>query len=222
MNLKDRFFQNARKPHGFLGKLMMIRMNRRHRPLYLWGLSFLDIRPGMRILDIGCGGGANIAEMLRRCPEGMVYGVDISAESRSFSREKNRKELGRRCFINEGRADNLPFPDAKFDLVTAFETVYFWGDLAIAFRETARVLKQGGLFLICNEMADPSNTFWTKRIDGMVMHSAEEMEKTLLDNGFAQVELFLRKKNICLIAHKQLISNKKQDNIGLVHVSQKL
>lgn len=221
-NFINRLLQHTQNPNGFWGRMMLRGMNRGHAPLATWGMSHITWQTDWQVLDIGCGGGANIAEMLRRCPEGMVYGVDISAESRSFSREKNRKELGRRCFINEGRADSLPFPDAKFDLVTAFETVYFWGDLAIAFRETARVLKPGGLFLICNEMADPSDTFWTKRIDGMVMHSAEEMEKTLLDNGFAQVELFLRKKNICLIAHKQLISNKKQDNIGLVNVSQKL
>ena len=76
MNLKDRFFQNARKPHGFLGKLMMLRMNRRHEPLYRWGLSFLDIRPGMRILDIGCGGGALAALLLKETECESVDAID--------------------------------------------------------------------------------------------------------------------------------------------------
>lgn len=35
--------------------------------------------------------------------------------------------LGRHCFIDEGRADLLPYSDMTFDLVTAFETVYFGG-----------------------------------------------------------------------------------------------
>ena len=45
----------------------------------------------------------------------------------------------------------LPFEDARFDAVTAFETVYFWPDPARCFREIWRVLKPGGTFLICNE-----------------------------------------------------------------------
>ena len=38
-----------------------------------------------------------------------------------------------------------------FDAVTAFETVYFWPDLPLCFREVYRVLKPSGTFLICNE-----------------------------------------------------------------------
>lgn len=198
----NRLLQHTQNPNGFWGRMMLRGMNRGHAPLATWGMSHITWHTGWLVLDIGCGGGANIAEMLHRCPEGKVYGVDISPESRTFSRKKNRKELGRRCFISEGRADNLPYTDAKFDLVTAFETVYFWGELEQAFKEVARVLKPEGQFMICCEMDDPENTTWTSRIEGMTIHSAEEMKAALLNSGFARTQLFRHKGNICLIAYK--------------------
>ena len=45
----------------------------------------------------------------------------------------------------------LPFGAEQFEVVTAFETVYFWPELAQNFREVYRVLKPGGIFFICNE-----------------------------------------------------------------------
>lgn len=202
-NLIDVFLQHTRKPHGFLGRIMLMGMNFGHASLAEWGMSYVEWCPEWIILDIGCGGGANVSEMLKRSPASKVYGVDFSAESRAFSKKKNRKELGKRCIIDDGQADNLPYPDMMFDIVTAFETIYFWNNLEQAFCEVNRVLKHGGLFMICNEMADPRNTVWTDRIEGMVIYSAEEIKKRLTTCGFVDPKLFCRRKNICLIACKK-------------------
>lgn len=48
----------------------------------------------------------------------------------------------------------LPYGDGAFDLVTAFETVYFWPDLEKAFQEILRTLKPGGRFLLVCETDD--------------------------------------------------------------------
>ncbi len=55
--------------------------------------------------------------------------------------------LGSRCFIEQGNVMELPYETGKFDLVTAFETVYFWPDLKQSFSEVYRVLKPGGMFM---------------------------------------------------------------------------
>lgn len=62
----------------------------------------------------------------------------------------------------------LPFEAERFDLVTAFETVYFWPDLPKSFREIRRVLRPGGTLLICNECSGdaPGDEAWTKKIAG--------------------------------------------------------
>ncbi len=113
-----RFFQNTRKPEGFLGRLMLHMMNGGHAPLSNWGLSLIRCAPGARVLDIGCGGGANIARLIKLCPQGFVDGIDYSAESVSFSRKKNAADFGRRCDIRQGDVDVLPYAGATFDLVT--------------------------------------------------------------------------------------------------------
>ena len=124
------FFENTRKPDGLGGRLMVSMMNFGHRALAGWGLRFLTIPADAAVLGCGCGGGANIAELLRRCPQGSVRGIDYSAVSVEKSRKKNRSEIAAgRCEVLQASVTQLPFEEARFDLVTAFETVYFWPEL---------------------------------------------------------------------------------------------
>ena len=58
------FFENTRKPVGFGGKIMVAMMNLGHSPVARWGLRFLELAPDARVLDCGCGGGANIKSAL--------------------------------------------------------------------------------------------------------------------------------------------------------------
>ena len=78
------FFENTRKPVGFGGKIMVAMMNLGHSPVARWGLRFLELAPDARVLDCGCGGGANIKRLLKKCPQGIVRGVDYSAVSPEF------------------------------------------------------------------------------------------------------------------------------------------
>ena len=143
------FFENTRDPKGFGGRLMVTMMNLAHTPVALWGLHFLHLAPDAKVLDCGCGGGANIKRLLKRCPRGIVKGVDYSAVSVEKSRRLNAEAIQRdRCVIWQGSVQRIIFASDWFDAVTAFETVYFWPDLAKCFREVWRVLKPGGTFLI--------------------------------------------------------------------------
>jgi len=110
-NFINRILQNTRKPQGFWGRMILRSMNTGHAPLAAWAFTHLDWRPDWKVLDIGCGGGANIAHMLKRCPQGQVYGVDISPESVAFARQKNKAFLDERCFILQGTASDLPLKE---------------------------------------------------------------------------------------------------------------
>lgn len=55
-----KFFENTRKPQGFGGKLMTKMMNIGHAKLSQWGFSNISVNPDAAVLDVGCGGGANI------------------------------------------------------------------------------------------------------------------------------------------------------------------
>ncbi len=195
------FIQNTRKPTGILGKMMLRGMNTGHAKLAAWGFSHLTLRKGSHILDVGCGGGANIAKMLKEVPESIVDGLDYSAASVAYSQKTNAAYLGKRCTIHQGDVASLPYSDQTLDYVTAFETVYFWPDLDAAFKEIRRVLKSSGELLICCEADDPSDTTWTDRIDGMTVHRGEDLKKRLLGAGYQKAELYHNDKGwMCIIA----------------------
>lgn len=201
-----KLLQNCRKPEGFAGRLIVASMNYGHSSISQWGLSHLKVKKDTRILDIGCGGGANIKRLLAMCPQGYIEGIDYSEQSVAVSRKKNRGDLGKRCNIRQGSVSRLPYEDGAFDVVTAFETVYFWPDISNDFSEVSRVLKPDGSFLICNEANDPANEAWSGKIDGMRIYSGSELARLLLDNGFTiTVKDIQGKGRLCLIARNSVL-----------------
>ena len=75
------FFENTRKPQGFGGKLMTKMMNIGHAKLSQWGFSNISVNSDAAVLDVGCGGGANIVAWLGKCGNGHVTGMDYSKVS---------------------------------------------------------------------------------------------------------------------------------------------
>ena len=198
------FFDNTRKPAGLGGKLMVSMMNLGHRALARWGLRFLELSGDAKVLDCGCGGGANLRTLLRRCPQGIVKGVDYSAVSVEKARRVNRQAIADgRCVVWQGSVTELIFAAGWFDAVTAFETVYFWPDLVQSFREVRRVLKPGGTFLICNECSDERGEAWSQRIDGMTVYREKELKAALNQAGFRAVQTHRNEKGwLCVLAQK--------------------
>ena len=100
---KDAFFENTRKPTGFGGKVMLNMMNLFHAPLADWGMKFLPLSSNAKVLDCGCGGGANIKRLLKKCPEGIVKGIDYSPVSVEKSKKVNEAAIAEgRCTVLQG------------------------------------------------------------------------------------------------------------------------
>ena len=199
------FFENTRKPVGIGGSLMVSMMNIGHCAMARWGLQFLNTAPDSKVLDCGCGGGANIKKMLKMCPQGIVKGVDYSAVSVEKARKLNRNAIrDGRCAVWQGSVERVIFSDAWFDAATAFETVYFWPNLPQCFREIYRVLKSGGTFLICNEISGDTgkDEKWTKIIDGMRIYKETELKAYLNQAGFRNIHIHKNKSWLCVTAQK--------------------
>ncbi|MBQ9069169.1 MAG: class I SAM-dependent methyltransferase, partial [Eggerthellaceae bacterium] len=82
------------RPQGEEGRAMLERMNGgAHEQLALWGLERLEVVPGARILDVGCGGGGNVARMLALSDDVFVAGIDYAPLSVNMSREVNSKAI---------------------------------------------------------------------------------------------------------------------------------
>jgi ubiquinone/menaquinone biosynthesis C-methylase UbiE len=142
----------ARKPTRWIGRFFLWAMNISHSDLTDWGLKHVSIEKRFTILDVGCGGGRTIQKLAAIATEGMLYGVDYAKGSVAASRGKNAQLIkAGRVEIQQASVSQLPFPDNKFDLVTAVETQYYWPDLVKDMREILRVLKPGGTLIIIAE-----------------------------------------------------------------------
>ena len=190
MGLFKKYVSQTRKPEGTLGKLMIGSMNSGHAKLADWGMSHLGDIPATNIAELGCGGGRNAGELLKRCPAASLTAVDYSELSVAKTKAYNKAmiEAGR-CRVIQGDVAALHFAAESFDLATAFETVYFWPGLEECFSEVCRVLKPGGSFLICNESdgRDETGLKFEKIIDGMKCYTAQQLDHALKAAGFAEV-----------------------------------
>ena len=192
--------ENFSHPKGTLGRFMLATMNLGHSPMAKWTFKQFDIPKDADIVDIGCGGGANVKRMLALAPNGHVFGVDISEESVKKTKKVNKAELGKRCRVFQGSVEKLPFKNGVLDLATAFETVYFWPDLVSSFQEVKRVLKEGGRFLVSCDTGDPDKN-WEEKIPHMKMYTAQDIKGYMELAGFIDIEVSINKNMFCVIGH---------------------
>ncbi|VYT91171.1 methyltransferase domain-containing protein [Peptoniphilus gorbachii] len=198
------FFENFRKPKdNFFGRFILKSMNKGHEKLARWGRSYLNIDKNYIVLDLGCGGGRNIEYFLTKADK--VYGLDHSETSVKMASEINKKAIDTgRCQILVGDVKSLPLEDESIDIVTAFETIYFWNDIEECFREIYRVLKNGGQFLICNEVSSKERRDVKKllKMINFEIYKPNDLTKMLRELGFSCQYHLDRKKQMVLIAKK--------------------
>ncbi|MCR5590820.1 MAG: class I SAM-dependent methyltransferase [Lachnospiraceae bacterium] len=190
MGLFKKFVSQTRKPEGLMGKMMVNGMNGGHAKMADWGMSHLHSIAPLEIVELGCGGGRNAGELMRRYPAASVTAIDYSDVSVGKAKEYNKEMIAAgRCAVRQGDVSALDLPAEKFDLATAFETIYFWPGLEKCFSNVANVLKPGAKFLIVNEAdgIDEASLKYEKIIDGMKCHTIEEITSALKNAGFSKV-----------------------------------
>lgn len=203
MNEEIKKAGHPEKPEGNAGAQILEMMNEGHAPLRKWGLPHIEWTKEMRILDVGCGGGATIADMLNLAPDSVIDGIDYSDVSVEEARRRNAEYLGYRVDIKKADVTHLPFVENTFDLVTAVETVYFWPDIEKGIREIRRVLKPYGRFFILNEGSDPDHTAFPE-VDGFYrIYRPEELTALLKNCGMNAVRYYRGEgEYICVTGRK--------------------
>ena len=151
-----------------------------------WLFSLADIRPGMRILEIGCGSGSFWTENRERIPDSVF--ITLSDISAGMIRDARRSigEHDRRFSFVECDCMHLPFPDASFDLVIANHVLFYAADPEGACRECARVLRHAGA-LLCSTYGKEHMqevTALVEEFDSRITLSGEKLfERFGLENG---------------------------------------
>jgi len=111
-------------------------------------LDLLGIRQGDQVLDIGCGIGERAAQMGELVgPTGKVVGTDISEVMVAASKQSyGESDLPLEFHVAD--ACRQPFPDRSFDRIRTERVLMYVDDLAAAFSEFRRLLKDGGKLLV--------------------------------------------------------------------------
>lgn len=191
MGLFRKFINQTRKPEGFLGRLMLNGMSFGHARIADWAMSLLNIPEPLEIAELGCGNGRDAGELLKKYPSSKLTAVDYSPLSVEKTKINNAKMLqADRMTVIEGDVSDLKLEAGKFDLATAFETIYFWPELEKCFGQVAKILKAGGYFMIVSESdgEDKITQWFKKRIDGMKTYTPQELERILKSAGFSEVK----------------------------------
>lgn len=131
--LKSHYQDIARNQDKHWWYLGMIAINISILDYYLGG------KENLKILDAGCGPGANLPHLKKY---GDVIGVDLSKEALKFARERGK--------VQKGDITKLKFNDNSFDLVVCMDVLYhMWiKDVSLALKEFNRVLKKDGKLLL--------------------------------------------------------------------------
>jgi arsenite methyltransferase len=177
-------------PSGRFAPLVARLLNSGNRALNLEAITDLDLRPGMRVLDIGFGGGVSLTELAARVGDhGMVAGIDLSAAMVGRARGRFQQQLrAGRLELEQGSIESMPWPDAAFDRALSVNTIFYWPDTAAGLREVWRVLRQDGVLALAMRSQRTVAPAQLERF-GFKNVSAADLERLLAAAGFAGIVL---------------------------------
>jgi SAM-dependent methyltransferase len=159
-------------------------------------LAALELRPGERVIDIGCGPGYLANEMAAAVgQDGFVLGVDPSPSMLAIAGRRDKVRGAARVKLEQGSANDLPSPDDSFDAAVSTQVYEYVEDMEGALAEVRRTLKPRGRLAILD--TDWDSIVWRSSDDERmtrVLHAWDEhlahphlprdLPKLLADAGF--------------------------------------
>ncbi len=186
-NLQDEFNRWAEGGEGE-------KMRNHHLDITEKTLRLMNLRPGERVLDLGCGSGwatRLLARFVAEGPEGFgqVVGVDISDEMIRQARAAS-KDFENIMYV-WGSATQIPWEENFFEKVLSVESFYYYPDQDRALAELFRIMApKGRLFILINLYRDnPYSLQWVDKLKVPVhVRSAAEYVELLKKHSFENVE----------------------------------
>lgn len=146
-----------------------------HKDVVEQVIGQLNIAPGEKVLDLGCGNGWATRHIAKINAGVQAIGVDVSPQMIAKADELHSFTI--RARYDLGKFEALDFKDGEFDRVFSMEALYYATDLDASIGELARVLKPGGKAdIVINLFAEsPGTECWAENL-GLSMHRLSEAE----------------------------------------------
>ncbi len=159
------------------------------------------LRPGLRVLDFGCGPGTISVGLAKAVAPGELHGVDMEESQVELARAVAKASGQGNATFHVGDVAKLPFEDGYFDVVHCHNVLMHVPDTCAVLAEAMRVLKPGGV-IGCREMICGSSfthpdfgvirKAWDMFEDLLTMDDAHpqmgsDLKTAMLDAGFANV-----------------------------------
>lgn len=126
-----------------------------------WMLDLLQLKAGMKILDVACGAGKQCVsfynELKGDCD---ITGGDVSADLLEKAKQETAEKGCKIQFLPLNFNQRFPIDDNQFDLVSCCFAIYYSTDIPFTIREMHRVLKPGGRLFTSGPMPQNKKTFY--------------------------------------------------------------
>jgi cyclopropane fatty-acyl-phospholipid synthase-like methyltransferase len=185
------------QPSGVVGQIVgqIMAHAKSNTERTLWTLSLLDIRPGDRMLEIGCGPGVALEIASQMASTGIVVGVDHSEVMVRQAAKRNARAIrDGRIQVHLSSAEQLPSFDQPFDKIFSINSVHFWKDPVQSIRRLRGLLAPSGVLALTLQPRSRNATDETTRIIG------QELMTKLQLAGFADCSLELRHMKPIVVA----------------------
>ncbi|KAI5069232.1 hypothetical protein GOP47_0015533 [Adiantum capillus-veneris] len=182
----------------------------------------LDLQPGQRVLDIGCGIGGGDFYMAEEFDVNVV-GIDLSVNMISLALER---AIGRKCAVQFEIADctKKEYSPESFDVIYSRDTLLHIQDKALLFRKMSSWLKYGGKLLITDycKLSGMASQNFQDYINqrGYDLHSVEEYGQMLRQSGFDDVIAEDRTAQFIDVLNKELEKFEKMKDSFLKEFSE--
>jgi ubiquinone/menaquinone biosynthesis C-methylase UbiE len=190
-------------PTGLLGGVVGRLMAVKNAKMNEFAVEMLDIQPDDQALEIGFGHGRTIRMIAERAKAGFVAGVDLSdVMVRQATRYNLDLIVAGRAELCQGSVADLPYECGRFTKVLGVNNYQFWPDAELNLEEMRRVMREGGLVVICLRMHS------TKRLalaPGFTEYEVTDVARLVRWVGFRDIRIVKRKvgrEASCVIARR--------------------
>jgi ubiquinone/menaquinone biosynthesis C-methylase UbiE len=185
----NRFFASQLgNPNRLFGKILAPLWNRRNSALNDTAFEALDLHADDRVLEVGFGGGYLLNRMTAVVTNGYLGGVDISQAMVTSARKRFQTlitagKLDLQCC----QAEALPYPPDYFTKACSVNSVFYWVSASQALTELGRVVKKGGLIVLCQTCPESlENRGFARHV---ARYAANDIGRMLEAGGFTDIRV---------------------------------